>query len=273
MGKSFDEYKNETFGFLKPIGPEVVITKTAKKENKNGTKTIYRVKHVYCDCLRCGNKNVLVPVNKLLSGNRISCGCAWKENYSTFGEKHHTGEIKSNPIIIHGDSSKDSEYFKLFITWSSMKQRCYYEKSISYYNYGGRGIRVCDEWLHDYTKFKEWALSVGYVPNAGLMIERKDPNKNYCPENCTFTNRDQQNNNKRSNHPIELYGETLNLSQWGRLFNFETSNVYRDSKKHGISIEEYIDKRINPIPDLIKPIIFIDEDKIYKNGRPDIECY
>lgn len=43
----------------------------------------------------------------------------------------------------------------------SMIQRCHNPKSSGYAKYGAKGIKVCDEWLNDYEKFKEWALSTG----------------------------------------------------------------------------------------------------------------
>ena len=36
----------------------------------------------------------------------------------------------------------------LYNKWGSMKTRCYYPKSKDYKNYGGRGIKICDEWLN-----------------------------------------------------------------------------------------------------------------------------
>lgn len=59
--------------------------------------------------------------------------------------------------------------------------RCYNPKSIMYEKYGGRGIKVCEEW-HDLEKFKEWAFSNGF--DGTQRIERIDSSKDYCPENC-----------------------------------------------------------------------------------------
>ena len=53
-----------------------------------------------------------------------------------------------------------------------------------YKNYGGRGITICPEWANDYTKFRDWALSNGYV--EGLQINRINNNGNYEPSNCNF---------------------------------------------------------------------------------------
>ena len=76
-----------------------------------------------------------------------------------------------------------------------MKSRCYYEKTQSYKNYGKRGIKVCDEWLHSYNAFSEWALQNGY--DDSLTIDRIDPDGNYCPENCRWATMSIQGFNKR----------------------------------------------------------------------------
>lgn len=79
-------------------------------------------------------------------------------------------------------------------TWSGMKQRCYNPNIRAYKTYGARGIKVCDEWLHDYPRFAEWASNNGW--KQGLTIDRIDPDGNYCPENCRFITRSE--NSKRA---------------------------------------------------------------------------
>lgn len=64
-----------------------------------------------------------------------------------------------------------------------MMRRCYTEGSVSYKDYGAKGIRVCQEW-HDRETFRKWALENGYV--KGLRLNRIDSKKDYCPENCVF---------------------------------------------------------------------------------------
>ena len=72
---------------------------------------------------------------------------------------------------------------KLYRVYYGIKQRCYNPK---YNIYGGRGIRMCEEWLNDYEAFKAWSLQNGYIEGHGLSIDRVDSNKDYCPNNCQW---------------------------------------------------------------------------------------
>ncbi len=74
---------------------------------------------------------------------------------------------------------------KLYEVWANMKKRCYNKNEKAYKDYGGRGIIVCPEWLHDFKAFYEWATSHGW--NSDLEIDRENTNRNYTPDNCIFS--------------------------------------------------------------------------------------
>lgn len=104
-----------------------------------------------------------------------------------------------------------------------MRQRCYLKSHQHYDLYGGRGIKVCNEW-ENYAVFKEWALSNGYDITARrgkCTVDRIDNNGNYCPENCRIVNMIVQANNqnrKSRNVFVEYDGETKRLSEWAYQF-------------------------------------------------------
>ena len=80
-----------------------------------------------------------------------------------------------------------------------MKNRCYCVSHRNYTSYGGRGITVCEEWLHDFRAFYDWAMANGYDENAPYMkctIDRIDNDKGYSPDNCRWVDIKAQRHNR-----------------------------------------------------------------------------
>lgn len=98
---------------------------------------------------------------------------------------------------------------KFYRKHRSMLDRCNNTKHKSYNDYGGRGIKVCDEWQgkEGFLNFYKWAVENGYTD--GLTIERKDVNSDYCPSNCCFITNDQQQRNKRNNVVLVKDGKEI----------------------------------------------------------------
>jgi hypothetical protein len=78
-----------------------------------------------------------------------------------------------------------------------MKTRCYNPKNAKSYRYhGARGIKVCDEWLHDFDAFY---IHVGEPPTPLHTIDRIDVNGHYEPGNVRWaTQYEQMQNTRRS---------------------------------------------------------------------------
>ena len=73
---------------------------------------------------------------------------------------------------------------KLLDEWYTMKDRCEYKDYHSYIDYGGRGIKICDEWRNGFSPFACWAKENGY--KEGRYLTRRNLDKDFCPENCKW---------------------------------------------------------------------------------------
>ena len=126
------------------------------------------------------------------------------------------------------------------IYWN-MKTRCYNQSSNKYHSYGGRGIRICDEWKNSFANFKEWALNNGYADN--LTLDRINNNGNYEPNNCRWATIKQNTNNTRKNRLLTYNGETHTMSEWCEILGVKlgtlSSRIYR-----GWSVEDAMTKPI-----------------------------
>lgn len=191
------------FGRLTVIEKADVIGK-----GKRGSRSIYRCK---CDC---GNEKVVLR-NSLVTGNTKSCGCF----------EH---EIKKTIHLKHGMAKT-----RLWKVWVDMRARCERESDTSYSYYGGRGILVCEEW-HDFEAFKDWAILHGY--DDELTIERKNPDGNYCPENCCWASRKEQNRNRRITKKFVYNNEEKTIGEIAEIEGITYHQAYdkyvRRSQQH-----------------------------------------
>lgn len=113
---------------------------------------------------------------------------------------------------------------RLYRIYKGMKTRCYNQNAPEYYIYGGKGIKICDQWMRDYNNFCEWALEHGY--NDSLSIDRIDNDSNYCPENCRWATAYQQMRNTSRNRFLKIGDEEKTVSEWCDLYHINLHTFY-----------------------------------------------
>jgi hypothetical protein len=117
---------------------------------------------------------------------------------------------------------------RIYKIWINMVSRCHNVNDTGYFDYGGKGITVCDDWKEDILPFYTWSMENGYSDN--LTIDRISNEKGYSPDNCRWVTQRDQINNQERNIKIERNGEVKTLAQWADIvgIKYETlSSRYR----------------------------------------------
>jgi hypothetical protein len=166
-----------------------------------------------CRC-DCGNEKILRS-RHLLCGVTTSCGCD-----ACIG------------VITHGGS-----YSRLYRILRGMKTRTNNPNVKDYPRYGGRGIKVCDEWKNDFAAFRDWAMANGY--DDRLSIDRIDNDGNYEPSNCRWVDSKAQNNNRRDNCFLTVNGVTHTATEWSRILGIHIRTI-RDRLKRSWAPERVL---------------------------------
>lgn len=125
---------------------------------------------------------------------------------------------------------------RLYYIWTSMKARCTNPRCKSFKHYGGRGIRVCEEWAQSFEAFQAWALPNGYTDN--LTIDRIDNDKGYDPDNCRWVDRTTQSRNRRNNRFLTYNGETRTIGEWAEIVGIRNEVIWHRVVTHGWDIEK-----------------------------------
>lgn len=150
--------------------------------------------------------------------------------------------IKGDVICKH--KRWDNE--RIHYIFRGMKRRCYVESCPSYKSYGAKGIKICDEWMKNPPLFEKWSLENGYADD--LSIDRIDPTKDYCPENCRWIPIHENSSNKSTTRHIEVDGVTKNGNEWSIFLGFPETYINRICRIQGEDVaKELIRRRIeNP---------------------------
>lgn len=195
------------FGLLKVV---------EKQEGKtDSSKSCYWL----CKC-ECGNvvSRKTSNLKRAYKGAVPNCGCLNRKRLKD----------KSYAMKKHGMTRT-----KIFSVWGNMLDRCNNPNNFEYHLYGGRGIKVCDEWNADFLKFYDWAIKNGYVNESSknrkniLTLDRIDVNGNYEPDNCRWITAKQQIRNRRNTIFVELNGKKIALGEVCENYNVDYQKMYK----------------------------------------------
>lgn len=185
--------KNELESMIGLKQGRLQIIQISPEKHSNGSTQFI------CQC-DCGN--IFVTTYSSIKRGTSSCGCLNREATT----------------ITHGMTGT-----RMYGIWKGIKARCYCPSATNYTEYGGRGIKVCDEWLYDFTNFYTWSINNGY--NDGLTLDRINGDGNYEPSNCRWITMLEQANNKRNNIKIQYYGREFTLRDFCSLLNMSYEKV------------------------------------------------
>lgn len=185
--------------------------------------------YLVCRC-ECGNVKEVQKSN-VLSGKTKSCGCYHREITTTHG-------------------MNGTRFYRI---WQHMRNRCNNENSSHYSYYGGRGIKVSDEW-ETFTNFKNdmYSSYLEYAEKFGekdTTLDRIDVNGNYEKDNCRWATRALQaynrNETKVGKSKVKGVYYVESTGKWvsrGRLFNKEVRLGHFDNKDEARQAYEKFDE-------------------------------
>lgn len=163
-----------------------------------------------CRC-ECGNEK-LVSAKRLSTETTRSCGCLAKES--------------ARNLLTKMNHKHGMAHEKVYKIWSSMLQRCNNENDKYFYNYGGRGIKVCERWSNFENFFKDMGS-----PKKRMTLDRINNDENYSPENCQWVDRFVQMRNTRRTVIIEFDGKKQCLKDWAKDIGINPMTLYRRIQK------------------------------------------
>ena len=129
-----------------------------------------------CTC-DCGGVRAVVG-SRLLDGSAMSC------------ERCRIDRLVLR-VTTHGQT-KGRRPSGAYTSWGAMWSRCTNPRTQDWKDYGGRGIKVCEEWK----RFENFYSAMGDRP-VGLTLDRIDVNGNYEPGNTHWATDEEQAQNHR----------------------------------------------------------------------------
>jgi hypothetical protein len=154
----------------------------------------------HCDC---GNEPV-IRGESLRSGHYVSCGC-YRAEHGIFSRTHGKTGTRTYDI------------------WCGLITRCTNPNDHAYPQYGGRGIKMYEQWRHSFAAFY---ADMGDAPSNSHSLDRINNDGDYEPANCRWATRTEQNRNRRQGLTLTFHGETLPMAEWAERLGISYHTLY-----------------------------------------------
>ncbi len=187
----------------KRFGKLLAVSMLRKRTNSGVSRIYWK-----CEC-ECGSRSTVIST-ALLTGNTKSCGCA------------HAEALKGNRFNFKHGSARCGKLTPIYKRWAAMIERCRSPKHKCFKRYGGRGIKVCKQWM-SFSNFKTWAAGSGFRNH--LQIDRRNNNLGYNPRNCRWVTPLVNQSNRSSNFFLNIDGEKMTLAAASRRFGIPYNTI------------------------------------------------
>ncbi len=105
--------------------------------------------------------------------------------------------------------------------WSVMIKRCENPRHKDFTRYGGKGIKVCRQWVES---FEQFLADMGPAPTQTHWLGRLDVTAGYFPENCCWTTQPEQERRRAYCRRVVIDSKPMTAAEAGRLPGQPTRN-------------------------------------------------
>lgn len=135
---------------------------------------------------------------------------------------------------------------ELYPVYNAMIARCHLITNPWYPEYGGRGIKVCEQWRKDFYCFVE---DMGPRP-LNHTLERLENELGYYKENCAWVTQSEQNKNQRRRKTaisdqiiLEIFYSPFPVMMLARKYDVDKRTIYSiKNKTNGIYATDLCNK-------------------------------
>ena len=184
--------------------------------------------------LKVGSIYKTLPILRLYKNKTGSCGadfkCICNKIFSRNFSNIEKGSLLCNDCGRYKRNFEKSKYIvkdrRLYRIWKCMNHRCNNSTDSNYDRYGGRGIKVCDDWSETNQEgFNNFYRDMGFYPTVSYTLDRNNGDLGYCKDNCSWETQKTQMNNVSSNHILNWEGEDYTLQQLGELLDIKPNTI------------------------------------------------